>query len=205
MATEFVVIVVGVLVALTVDAWWSERSDRVRETVILSDLSTEFQANRDRLQRDIEMNERLLAATNTILELGGAGLRALAEDSVQSLVVNSILSATFDPSNAVLRSVVAAGEFHLVSNPRLRSALAAWDDGLLELRRKEQLASDWHTTYLFPRLSAGDDSRPAVGELMSMIGLYVPHQRKHRNAVAQARRQLIVADSVLALLQLEGQ
>ncbi len=35
--SEFVVVVMGVLVAITIDGWWGDRQDREREAVSLKD------------------------------------------------------------------------------------------------------------------------------------------------------------------------
>jgi len=51
-AGDFGLIVVGVLVALLAESWWSERHDRFGEKQILVDATTEFHQNIEILDAD---------------------------------------------------------------------------------------------------------------------------------------------------------
>jgi hypothetical protein len=199
--SEFLVIVVGVLVALACDAWWKSYLDRVREAAILRDLLTEFTANREQLSGDIIDNEASLHAANTLVRLGDSAIRLLPLDSARALAGQAFTLRTFDPLNAVLRSVVETGEFGLISDPELRSALAAWDDGLVELRLLKHSLSVWSNNHILPRLFAGPETTLTVTDLVGSLGLFVPHQRHLQSALNESQRQLTRADTVIARLQ----
>lgn len=198
---EGFVIVVSVLVALALDAWWTDRGNRKREAVITADLIGEFEANRNELASDILGNQQLLAATGEIISLGATGLMSLPADSVRRLAGRAVSMRTFDPSGAVLRSIVSAGEFSLISDPSLRAKLAAWEDGLDELKREQDLASEWHNTMLIPRIWNSPSADPVTDDVVAALGLFEPHGIKHRNALGEARALLQIADSVLAGLR----
>ena len=61
---EFLVIVVGVLVALGLDAWWAERGDRDREAAYLDQLSVDFATTETDLEGALDgfMTRALAAA-----------------------------------------------------------------------------------------------------------------------------------------------
>ena len=54
---EFLIIVIGVFIALAAESWWSEREDRLRESDIREDIVAEFAANIRILEADIAVNE----------------------------------------------------------------------------------------------------------------------------------------------------
>ena len=51
------IIIAGVLIALTADAWWEDQQDRAEEVLIVADLLEEFRTNEERLERDISANQ----------------------------------------------------------------------------------------------------------------------------------------------------
>lgn len=129
----FVVIVVGVLVALWADAAWADREDRVREQVILQDLLDEFRENERRLLSDIE---RSVASGESSLAWAAAmrGEVQVSPDSAASLWSGALNWGRFDPVTGALRSVVDGGELSLIRNDELRLAVAGWSDRAEEAR-----------------------------------------------------------------------
>jgi hypothetical protein len=67
--TELAVIVTGVLIALTADAWYERRSNLGMERDLLEDLYVEFRDNEARLRADIHTNDVSLAAAEELLPL----------------------------------------------------------------------------------------------------------------------------------------
>lgn len=129
----FIVIVIGVLVALWADAAWAEREDRARERVILQDLLDEFRENETRLLRDIE---RSVASRESALAWGAVmrGREQATADSVATLWSGALNWGRFDPVTGALRSVVDGGELSLIRNGELRLAVAGWSDRAEEAR-----------------------------------------------------------------------
>lgn len=151
--SEFFAIVVGVLVALSLDAGWDRYQERVREREILDDLRQEFSRNLEILEADAEDNEPRLRTANYILELTTDEIRELDADSALILLRAALGGSRFDGSNATLRSVIEAGEFKLISDPDLRSKIAAWMDGRDELARKQSVRGDWISERMMPYIA----------------------------------------------------
>jgi len=59
---EGVVIVVSILLAFAIDAWWDETRERGREKTVLAGLRSEFEANRTRLMANLAEHEGTRAA-----------------------------------------------------------------------------------------------------------------------------------------------
>ncbi len=120
---SFVVIVVGVLVALAADAGWAERQDRVREGEALSDLLEEFRENQTVLLFDIEANRRA-RQSGEAWALAVLGRVSVSPDSASALFVTALRDARFDPATGALRSLLDGGELGLIQDLDLRRALA---------------------------------------------------------------------------------
>ena len=132
-AGEFAIIVVGVLVALWLDAGWAWLQDRQDERALIADLRSDFEANRSALQEVSVDQQRAADVTRQILTVGVDGLPA---DSVDVLFQAMLNVQTFNPRTGALSSALGSGRIQLLRDQGLRSALAAWP-GYLEDAREE--------------------------------------------------------------------
>lgn len=130
-AAGFVVIVVGVLVALAADAAWAQRQDRIREREALVDLLEEFRENRATLLDDIEANRNAQQSGRAWGDVM-RGVTEASPDSAMALFVMALWDARFDPGTGALRSLVDGGQLDLIENLDLRRALAGWEDRVAE-------------------------------------------------------------------------
>jgi|GEM_PF-4952506 len=77
---EFIVIVIGVFVALAAESWWSERQDRRIQREIREDMVAEFEANIRILEADLVANERARPRMAILEGLSDEALMALTEN-----------------------------------------------------------------------------------------------------------------------------
>jgi hypothetical protein len=127
-AGEFAIIVVGVLVALWLDAGWAWLQDRQDERALIADLRSDFEANRSALQQVFVAQHRSADVTRQILTVGVDGLPV---DSVDVLFQAMLNVQTFNARTGALNSALGSGRIRLLRKEGLRSALAAWP-GYLE-------------------------------------------------------------------------
>ena len=121
-AAEFVVVVVGVLTALAVQAWYAARHDRAREQAYVRQLQSEFSASAARLERALQIQkESELAA----VQLQRAALMATRppEDSLATWAID--LNYYSDPNAGIgtARALITTGDILLLRDEPLRSAL----------------------------------------------------------------------------------
>ena len=136
---EFVVVVVGVFVALAADSWWSEREDRRFEREIREDMLVEFESNVRILNADIDYNEEARELHAALSGLSDEALFAIP-DAVLSKQFGSgtLNSAGFDPELGTVQALVESGNIGAVGDRELRLRLSRWE-GLLEQCRRKNL------------------------------------------------------------------
>jgi CRP-like cAMP-binding protein len=132
--TELAVIVVGVLIALTADAWYERRSDRELESALIRDLLVEFRANEEALRNDIRANETSYAAAEAATELFARPLTDLVMDSLASLRQTFGALPRYDPGTGVLSGIIGGGQLALIDDGVLRGELAGWMDQVEALK-----------------------------------------------------------------------
>ena len=136
---EFVVLVVGVFVALAADSWWSEREDRRFEREIREDMLVEFESNVRILNADIAFNGEVREHYAALSGLPDEVLFAIPDADLSKRFGSGIVnSAGFDPELGSVEALVESGNIGAVGDRELRLRLSHWE-GLLEQCRRKNL------------------------------------------------------------------
>ena len=135
---EFGLIVVGVLVALLAESWWSEREDREAERQILVDAVAEFQENIEILNADISKNTVVFDTLLKIERMPISELLALTDDEASKLfAIEKQINAGFDPAMGSIDALVSSGDLRFIRDRTLRLHLARWSALLTRAERME--------------------------------------------------------------------
>jgi hypothetical protein len=125
---EFVVITVGVLVALAIDNAWSAHQDRIDEQAYLSAVLEEIEGNAASMVltlRAAAAAEASLDRATHILALG------VPEDSTSQFLESLIGATSFQTtpviSRAVIQDLISTGNLRLIRDPRIRRELLQID------------------------------------------------------------------------------
>ena len=120
--SEFVVVVMGVLVAITIDGWWNDRQDREREAVYLQQLANDLARSEAELAEVSEFVRGLaVSSANVMKAFWDPALRerpGLLED-----LIRPHRSTRYLPITGTARALVNSGNIDLVQSPRIRSAI----------------------------------------------------------------------------------
>ena len=150
---EFIVIVLGVLVALATESWWSEREDRRFERELLEDILAEFETNLRILESDLATNDTSHARVSFLAELSDAELLALSSEELTNRFRGYPNWAGFDPEMGIVQALVESGNVGVVSDRSLRLHLSKWA-GLLEEKRRFNLqAVDFQNQAVVPAVA----------------------------------------------------
>jgi hypothetical protein len=133
------VVVASILIAFSLDAWWSRRAEQRTETAHLRALRSDFEQNVSRLKVQIGREERIAAASRRLLLIAMSPTMRSPDDSVSGLLGQVFNSGRFDPVMGAYEAVVNSGGLSQVHDDSLRLALADFAS-LLEGRYLEHFA-----------------------------------------------------------------
>lgn len=125
-ASEAAVIVISILLAFWIDAWWDNRQARKTEVTVLESIQREVEENRLELDRLLGLNRTQFGRIDGFLGSTPDELRSLPQDSVASWISAIVVTWTYDSDDS------AAGLFLGSSAPvtqharDVRSVLARW-------------------------------------------------------------------------------
>ena len=131
---EFLVIVVGVLVALAVDEYMTIQDERHRVEMYLDRLTNESAAMSENLKKEMEQYDDALATATKVIN--GVTLNPVApNDSLDAWISGLFPSVTWQPELIVLNTMVATGDISLVEDPAVQ-------DALIRFREQSRLLED---------------------------------------------------------------
>lgn len=123
---EIFLVVVGILIAVSIDDWNEERIKRQKEIHILKDLQAEFLKNKESLQKTIIRNQISLEALEVVLQLMDQPESVLNKYNVDSLIFLTLEYDDFNPSQSVINEIISSGKMNLITSDTLRMLIFDW-------------------------------------------------------------------------------
>lgn len=142
---EGAVIVVSILLAFSIDAWWSNRIEQQREREQLVSMLTEFEASLSGLDEVLTSIQGHASDVESLIAL----LKAAGDEPVMvpgPLLGSAITWRTSDVSTSTLDALMASGDLNLLRNVELRANLAGLPAFLLDVTEDEIIAQNFAET-----------------------------------------------------------
>lgn len=127
---EAVAIVLSILMAFAIDAWWAEKKERDVEQVALLALRGDFTASREQLARVLLSLESARTDFARFQSVTDAELVEVDPDAIRKFLTALTKNHTFDPVTATLDALVNDGRLGLISDAHLLMQLSNWRRGL---------------------------------------------------------------------------
>lgn len=176
LTAETAAIVLSILLAFAIDAWWEDRGDQESEQWLLQRLKADFIEIRAQLQLIEKEQSETSAACITLLGFpNGEPLPTSSEvDRMVALVF--LTSRTFNPGTGAAAAFLNSESAKLVENQPLANLLLAWPGLVEELQEEdaylqEGIANRW-IPFLKSRVNLGP-YMATYGEIMSSLPSHV--------------------------------
>jgi len=135
---EIVLVVIGILIALSINNWTGNRKNMAKKEMQLKALKIQFNSNLAQLNEVIYYDDLVLRSTKKLLELNPENPIEMASDSLRFWLQYSSYRWTFNPINGALRSAISSGEIHLVESDSLVDLLFGWQDVVADAKEEEE-------------------------------------------------------------------
>ena len=135
---EIVLVVIGILIALSINNWNSNRIQKEKEQILLTELNKEFKTNKKQLDSVLFYHISAMKSS-TYLE-SRLPIKDVKKENLDSLAYhlwNHTTTYTFNPSNGVTSSIMNSSSINIISNKELRQLLVGWNDLLFDYQEEE--------------------------------------------------------------------
>jgi len=145
---EIVLVVIGILIALSINNWNEARKERIQEIVLLKQLQTEFKSNLQQLDEKIFIRQEIMNSASQLLSyIDNPETRI--KDSINKHIALSIGYATFDP---IVSDLSSSGGLKLLKNNDLKQLLSFWTSEIVQVTESEQTWYKYRTEVYLPFL-----------------------------------------------------
>jgi hypothetical protein len=152
---EILLVIIGILIAVSINGWNEGRKLKIEEQSILIDLKQEVTSNLEALKKVIEENEKSFAAAGEMKALfdDREAFNEMSDSVYRALFIKMNSNWTYDPRNGILNSIISSGQINQLSNKELKYLLAsnkemtvdAFENSLkIEAQRDELLYSTYN-------------------------------------------------------------
>jgi hypothetical protein len=131
---EIILVVIGILIALSINNWNEDRKQRKQETVILTQLKTEFNSNLNQLDQKINSKKEAIHSSIQLLKfIDFPKLRK--KDSIDYHIARTIPFTTFDP---IVNDLASSGDLRIIKNDSLKQKLSFWTSEIADVREEDE-------------------------------------------------------------------
>jgi len=136
---EIILVVIGILIALSINNWNENKKLRNSEQQYLRDLQAEFSFNKNELKSIMQLNKSNLEYALIILDNTGPENLKINEVEIGNLLTKSLSNEIqFDPNQGVLNEIINSGKLGVFGSRELKFALSSWSGNLYRVRLQEQ-------------------------------------------------------------------
>jgi hypothetical protein len=145
---EIILVVIGILIALSINNWNETRKERKKEVVFLAQIHAEFKENIAQFERIKDFHEKSLKSCNWMIT--HQPFKTVPLDSLRFHSLWSRVSYTFDPSQSTVTSLISTGAIDLVQDLELREALIGWQDLIDDYLEEEKEMREFTVNQVIP-------------------------------------------------------
>jgi len=150
---EGAAIVVSILLAFAIDAWWERRNEAEQAHALEQGLRADFVASQEHIERWLAGNRRMLdAQTDLVRRVRSAAVGSEITVPLE-LLVGVVGAPTYSPTDSTYQAALSSGQIRLIENSDLHEALARWRQQIADTSEDELLLREIVVHRLVPELS----------------------------------------------------
>ena len=150
---EIILVVIGILIALSINNWNQERIQELEVQTIVKNIHTEYLQNKTIIKRRIEEAELCKAALNQLMNFMGKDEDYLKKQNVDSLLFYAIDPPIFRPSENTISGLIQSGRLELLQNQELVNLIYNWGRTMKALTDRTTRFTAKLDNEIFPYLS----------------------------------------------------
>ena len=198
---EGAVIVISILLAFWIDAWWDRQQDAAQEKVLLQSLLTDLKVLQDDRQHRDEYADALMEAARQLLDIGRSPDKPATDREIDGLLNDvTYLAGGLIQGSHILSMLFSGGQLASISDPELRQTLVqlrfAFNGEIDDARREVEFME----THFYPFLDVNaslaqiwgaDDGQPGITESVLTEGVWPLGREAVRHAEISHRKLLM--------------
>lgn len=143
---EILLVVIGILIALSINNWNEEVKNSIEEKIIFKQLQIDFNSNLKQLDQKIAMRVDFMYSSKQLFKYID-NPKSRIKDSIDFHIAKTLPYATFDP---IIIDLASSGELSLIKNIELKQALTRWTSEINDVIEDEIIWKNYRNDIYFP-------------------------------------------------------
>ena len=148
---EIVLVVIGILIALSINNWNTGRLERLEEKKILISVKKDLENTIREFQFLEDIRKKIVSASNEIFALGTSS--AIDKKKLDSLIAFTFYRPTFNNTQGTIELLFTSGRINMIQNDSIRDFLIAWPGNIEDMTEEEVYAMTVFQESYYPLLS----------------------------------------------------
>jgi hypothetical protein len=150
---EIALVVIGILIALSLNNWKEDLDNRGEEMRILGGLKQEFEVNLAEVSRNIKLNTSTTESSIELIDLIRSENPFANYRYVDSLLYVVYMFGSFDAQTGLIDEVISSGKLSIIKDTELRGKLTSVSGLLDNLEEDYIIRSNYYMDQIIPYLS----------------------------------------------------
>tara|TARA_R110000744_G_scaffold363618_1_gene471957 strand:+ start:23 stop:733 length:711 start_codon:yes stop_codon:yes gene_type:complete len=146
---EIVLVVIGILIALSINNWNDNRKNRISERKLLDNIHRDFIHNKVEFDSLKAIHYRALEGLEKLVTLFPLGNDSLKYEAYKKYNLQ-IEGMTYDPYSSSIESVVNSNALQLIQDENLQKYLVSWKDVFRDYKEDENNYNDYLKNFFWP-------------------------------------------------------
>jgi hypothetical protein len=148
---EIILVVIGILIAVSINNWNEDRKNAISEHQLISSLRKDMLLNQAELQRVLDKSVRTRLSSDSLLKAARHEIGPLTNELLTDLIVDGTNFTIYTTHEGTIQDIMGSGKLDLIRNDSIRLAIASWNVNLRHLREWETIernSSEGYMKYL---------------------------------------------------------
>jgi len=147
---EILLVVIGILIALSINNWNQNRINSLSESLLLKEINNEFKFNKEELESTVRAYVRVRIQCNYLRKSFPIVQNEIDKDSLSRALVRIRNLSSADLSMGSISTLINTSSFEIISNTELRTLLIQWDDLISDYFEREEQAINYTRQSIIP-------------------------------------------------------
>ena len=149
---EIILVVIGILIALSINNWNENKKSRDSEKLLLTSLKEEFNFNLNELEKTKNRIDNSTYQLKELLNLFGTNADSISIGYLDKLIYDGLWGPTLDSNLDVFNSIYDNGKMDLITNPKLNEMLLSWGSKMKDFEQAETSMSTNLNRNVMPKM-----------------------------------------------------
>ncbi len=138
---EILLVVIGILIALSINTWNEKRKDGIKEQVILISLKVNLLENFKLLKLANQATIDAYNASLNLHELTTPNRNAINSNEIDSLISVTFDYFSFDANSGTINEIINSGQLNIIKNEELKNQISNWSAIVEDTQRDSDIAN----------------------------------------------------------------